>query len=104
MCFITLAVTQPVLDQIKRQGEGVAQIAIHGSSTSLSARIAEARRQNRVALAIGNAIDLYCGDNFAIWGSHQLAGRQQEDFKVLFEFLSRIPGRDVTFACELRLL
>ncbi len=101
---ITLAVTQPVIDNVHRNGWGVAQIAIRDRSADLGGKIAEARASSRVVLAIGDAIDLQCGDNSAIWAAHQLAGEQADDFKGLFDFLARVPERSIEFACALRLI
>jgi len=100
MTHITLAVTEAVLEQAKDGNASQRQIAIQGASTELHARIDAARAKSQVVVAVNGVFELSVGDTSAIWGVHQTAGLQTEDFTSLYDLLARRPGRPVKFAWE----
>jgi hypothetical protein len=47
---------------------------------------------------VNGVFELSVGDSGAIWGAHQGAGLQAEDFASLFDLLARRPDLPVTFS------
>jgi len=97
MPYITLAVTQGVINQVNTGHTYQRQLAIQGSSAGLNAQIEAANKYNQVVVSILNGINLNVGDTGAIWASHQANGVQADDFNDLYSLLSRRPDVPVTF-------
>lgn len=95
--YLTLAVTEPVLRQVAKEGESQRQIAIQGASADLSQRLREAKRENPLRILVGGVFPLIVRDTNAIWLSHQTGSDEREDFISLYNLLARHPGRGVKF-------
>jgi hypothetical protein len=102
MEFISLAVTQPVVDYVQQIGKGGRQIAVQSASPALQAKINVTNRNECLLLLIGGEFELRNGDPGAIWPKHQAQGCQSDNFDDMYDLLSRRPGHPVTFACEER--
>jgi hypothetical protein len=100
MAYITLAVTSGVIQQVKAGGPSQRQIAIRDASPELLAPIRAASKTSGVLIAINGVFDLSVGDTGAIWGVHQTAGFQPDDFTSLYDLLARRPEQQVTFAWD----
>lgn len=98
---ITLRVTGPVIQQVQDGRPFQRQLAIQDASPDLGVLIGAASSVNRVRIAICGVFELSIGDTSAIWGSHQAAGLQADDFSNLYELLARRPNVPVTFPCQL---
>jgi hypothetical protein len=98
MAHITLTVTKRVIQQVNDVRPTQRQIAIRGASPELLALIRSASASNRVPVAVNGVFDLSVGDTGAIWGVHQRAGLQSEDFASFYGLLARRPDKPVTFA------
>src|SRR5215218_6571503 len=96
MPHITLAVTSPVIQQVKT-GQQFRQLAVQGASPDLRALLDTATRNHQVLIPICGEFELSIGDTRAIWVSHQAAGHQADDFANLYELLARRPDVAVTF-------
>jgi CobQ-like glutamine amidotransferase family enzyme len=97
MPHITLAVTDRVIQQVGGGHGYQRQLAVRGASPDLRALIATASAHNRVHVAICGVFELSIGDTGAIWGSHQAAGHQADDFAGLYALLETRPNVPVTF-------
>lgn len=97
MTYITLTVTKPVIEQVINGNSSQRQIAIRDASPELLALIRAASANNRVPVAVNGVFDLSVGDTGAIWGVHQTAGPQRDDFTSLYDLLGRRPDQAVTF-------
>jgi hypothetical protein len=100
MAYITLAVTSGVIQQVKASGSSQRQIAIRDASPELLALIRAASKTARLLVAVNGIFDLSVGDTGAIWGVHQTAGLQPDDFSSLYDLLARRPEQQVTFAWD----
>ena len=96
---ITLAVTQPVLNQVAEGNAFLRQIAIQARSEDINAMLNTASRENRLDLILGNCVRLVVGDNSSIWRS-QNNGATEADFDSIYELLSRRPDQGMMFLCE----
>jgi hypothetical protein len=97
MQHITLAVTGRVIQQVQVSDDSQRQLAIQGASPDLGALIETASGGNRVTIAVCGTFELSIGDTGAIWGSHQAAGHQVDDFADLYRLLARRPDVPVRF-------
>ena len=98
MPYITLSVTDPVIEQIKKGNEFEKQLAIKGASPDLRSRLDSANKKNQVPIMICGAFELLVGDNHAIWRSHQENDEVRAgDFDDLFSLLSRRQNEPVKF-------
>jgi hypothetical protein len=97
MPHITLAVTHPVIQQVQAGNDYQRQLAVQGASPDLRALIDTASANNRVLVAVCGEFSLTVGDTGAIWGRHQAAGHQADDFADLYALLARRPNVPVTF-------
>ena len=97
MSHITLAVTDRVIQQVGAGHDYQRQLAVQDASPDLRALIATASAHNRVPVAVCGVFALSIGDTGAIWGSHQAAGHQSDDFADLYALLARRPNVPVTF-------
>jgi len=95
---ITLAVTKNVVREVNAGRTFQRQIAIRGGSPQLLAAIQKASARNRIAVAVNGVFELSVGDTGAIWEKHQAPGRQAEDFRSLYDLLSRRPEEPITFS------
>ncbi|MGD0128404.1 MAG: helix-turn-helix transcriptional regulator [Terriglobia bacterium] len=95
---ITLAVTKNVVREVNAGRTFQRQIAIRGGSPQLLAAIRKASARNRIAVAVNGVFELSVGDTGAIWEKHQAPGRQAEDFRSLYDLLSRRPEEPITFS------
>ena len=95
---ITLAVTKNVVREVNAGRTFQRQIAIRGGSPQLLAAIRKASARNRIAVAVNGVFQLSVGDTGAIWEKHQAPGRQAEDFRSLYDLLSRRPEEPITFS------
>ncbi len=95
---ITLTVTKNVLREVNAGRTFQRQIAIRGGSPQLLAAIRKASARNRIAVAVNGVFELSVGDTGAIWEKHQAPGRQAEDFRSLYDLLSRRPEEPITFS------
>lgn len=98
MPTVFLVVTQRVADLVEQGQIAQRQIAIRRPAAEMRAVIAEATSANTVGLRLGNAITLVVGDNGAIWRAHQ---PNPDDFDSLFDLLSRRPGQEMEFVCDI---
>ncbi|MGA3259901.1 MAG: hypothetical protein ABSE35_13545 [Bryobacteraceae bacterium] len=98
MKYITLAVTGPVIREVSAGNSYQRQIAIRDASPGLLAIIRAATGGGRALVAVNGVFELSVGDSGAIWGAHQGAGLQAEDFASLFDLLARRPDLPVTFS------
>jgi hypothetical protein len=97
MPHITLSVTDRVIRQVQVGHDFQRQLAIQGASPGLRALIETASGGNRVSIAVCGVFELSIGDTGAIWGSHQAAGHQADDFADLYRLLARRPNVPVRF-------
>lgn len=97
MPHITLAVTEPVRQQVVAGNDYQRQLAVQGASADVRAVIDAASAANQVQVAVAGMIVLTVGDTGAIWGVHQQPGLQADDFTSLFDLLVRRPGVPITF-------
>jgi hypothetical protein len=97
MPHITLAVTQPVIQQVQAGNDYQRQLAVQGASPDLIELLNTASADNQVLVAVCGVFSLSVGDTRAIWGSHQAAGHQADDFANLYALLARRPNVPVTF-------
>jgi transcriptional regulator with XRE-family HTH domain len=95
---ITLAVAKNVVREVNAGRTFQRQIAIRGGSPQLLAAIRKASARNRIAVAVNGVFELSVGDTGAIWEKHQAPGRQAEDFRSLYDLLSRRPEEPITFS------
>jgi hypothetical protein len=96
MPFITLCVTQAVLDQVTMGNQFQKQIAVHGASPEILNAMMGATSANQTQVNVNGSFPLRVGDRNAIWAVHQ-SPVQSADFEDLFSLLARRPDRDVTF-------
>lgn len=97
MPHITLAVTHRVAQQVQANNLFQRQLAVRDASPDLLALIGTASGANHVQIAICGVFELLVGDRGAIWGTHQAAGHQVDDFADLYSLLARRPDVPVTF-------
>jgi len=95
---ITLAVAKNVVREVTAGRKFQRQIAIRDGSPQLLAAIRKASARNRIAVAVNGVFELSVGDTGAIWEKHQAPGRQAEDFRSLYDLLSRRPEEPITFS------
>ena len=95
---ITLAVAKNVVREVNAGRTFQRQITIRGGSPQLLAAIRKASARNRIAVAVNGVFELSVGDTGAIWEKHQAPGRQAEDFRSLYDLLSRRPEEPITFS------
>jgi hypothetical protein len=100
MEFISLAVTQPLLNHVQLQGAGGRQIAIQSASPELHAKISATNRNQLLIVVVGGEFELQFGDPGAVWPRHQAQGMQSDDFDSLYNFLSLGPDCKATFSGE----
>jgi hypothetical protein len=100
MAYITLNVTTRVIQQVAATNSGQRQIAIQTASPQLLRTIGASSANHRVVIAVNGVFELTFGGPGAIWGNHQLAGLQAEDFTSLYDLLARRPDRPVRFAWD----
>jgi hypothetical protein len=98
MKYITLAVTGPVIREVSAGNSYQRQIAIRDASPGLLAIIRAATGGGRALVAVNGVFELSVGDSGAIWGAHQGAGLQAEDFASLYDLLARRPDLPVRFS------
>ena len=96
MPHMTLAVTTPVINQVRLQGSSQRQIAVQDASPELLELISRATAANRITFPLNGEFDLVVGDTRAIWGVHQ-TGIGAEDFSSIYELLARRAGNNVRF-------
>ena len=97
MPYITLAVTDRVVQQVAAGHAYQRQLAVQDASPDLRALIDTASANNQVPIAVCGVFELSIGDTGAIWGSHQNVGHQAYDFADLYALLARRPNVPVTF-------
>jgi hypothetical protein len=97
MPYITLRVTDRVIQQVQAGHPFQRQLAVQDASQDLRTLIATASGVNQVRVPICGVFELLIGDTSAIWGSHQAAGHQADDFADLYALLARRPNVPVTF-------
>ena len=97
MPHITLAVTDRVIQQVAAGHDYQRQLAVQDASPDLRALIDTASAANRVPVSVCGVFALSIGDTGAIWGSHQVAGDQADDFADLYALLARRPNVPATF-------
>ena len=100
MPYITLAVTTPVIREVNAGRSYQRQIAIQDASPEVLAVINAATAENQVLVAVNGVFELSVGDTGAIWGTHQRAPLQAEDFTSLYDLLARRPETPVRFTWE----
>jgi len=100
MTYITLAVTGPVIRQVSAGNLFQRQISIQDASPELRSVIGVATAEKQVPVAVNGVFELSVGDRGAIWGAHQRAGLQAEDFTSLYDLLARRPDTPVRFEWE----
>jgi len=99
MAEISLVVTQAVLDHVSGGNANQGQIAMRSPSLEIQPDIAQLSARNRRTLVLGESIVLNIGDSGAIWLAHNR--EHEEDFMSLFHLLSRRPGTEMRFLCEI---
>jgi len=96
---ISLVVTQAVLDHISGGNESQRQIALRSASAEIKSIVSQLNARNRKTIVLGGYVRLVVGDTGAIWLAHN--SHYVDDFISLFTILSRRPGEEMRFLCEI---
>lgn len=99
MAEISLVVTKRVIDHISGGNENQSQIAIRIPSEDIKPILSQLTANNRMTIILGGYVRLIVGDIGAIWLAHNSS--HADDFMSLFTLLSRRPGKEMRFLCEL---
>ena len=96
---ISLLVTQPVIDHTTPGRQNERQIAYRSATQDIVLALNQLSASNRANLLLGCCVTVIIGDRGAIWRSHN--AQHVQDFDSLYELLSRRPGSEMRFLCEI---